>query len=772
MNTNNKIAHMKRSTLMLCFAMLLPMFGMAQRHIGIATSNWSGTNGLYLNPANIGDSRHKFVIDLFSVDFGVNNNLAKFNSGSIIDYAQDPDNNDLADAFEFQNNDKFSLMAPYAEIHLPGLIYSINRKHSLALTSRVRVMSQFNDFNQNLYRTIIDRDFVDSMGANYTVSSGPFNFTAHGWSEIGLSWGGVLYDGGEHFIKGGITLRYLMGAGYLGMNSNRGIDAVSYGGQDSVQINNSDLNFGTTLANNNSSFGNSIGDFLFNSAGNGVGGDVGFVYEWRPDHAKYKYDMDCKTGLIDDGANKYKLRVSLSVTDMGAITYKGSNNFTMNITGSGYVKGNTLGDSVSNYDDLRAYAVNHGFTVDSSTGATTTKVKLPTSLIFGLDYNVAKNFYVNAMYINNLANRSGFGNSYYNQITVTPRYDIRAVSVGVPLSYSFLTKSLKAGVGVRAGGFFIGSDDIGAMFSSAQGFNFYFGAYIPINKKKLKDDDKDGVSNKKDKCKNEKGICELEGCPNPDKDGDGIVDKEDKCPDVAGIPSAMGCPDSDLDSVADAQDRCPQEAGSVAMQGCPDRDRDGVADIDDQCPDLAGLAQYGGCPDTDGDGLADNKDECPEAAGPPANQGCPDSDNDGVADNKDKCPEVPGTVENYGCPEVAVEVKKRLAFAATAIQFDLGKATIKPQSYKLLNEIVGILNDYSDYYMTIDGHTDNTGTEERNLELSKERAASVRQYFIDKGINAERLESNGYGESQPKYPNNTAANRAKNRRVEMDLKLR
>jgi len=336
-----------------------------------------------------------------------------------------------------------------------------------------------------------------------------------------------------------------------------------------------------------------------------------------------------------------------------------------------------------------------------------------------------------------------------------------------------LEKAINLGAAVRVGGFFVGSDNLTGLISkSSYGGNVYFGAYVPFNKKRPKDSDHDLVSNKRDKCPNEKGTWEMKGCPNPDKDGDGILDKDDKCPDVAGSKTAMGCPDADLDSVSDAEDRCPEEAGMVALQGCPDRDHDGIADKDDACPDQPGLAQYAGCPDTDHDGIPDNLDACPDKAGPKANQGCPDTDNDGVPDNKDKCPTVPGTKANQGCPEVNVEVKKRLAFAATAIEFQTGKAILKKTSYKLLDEIVRMLNDYPDYIMTIEGHTDNVGKPEANRKLSLERANAVKNYFVSKGISDERLMTNGYGDTKPVASNKTAAGRAKNRRVVMDLKLK
>ena len=90
----------------------------------------------------------------------------------------------------------------------------------------------------------------------------------------------------------------------------------------------------------------------------------------------------------------------------------------------------------------------------------------------------------------------------------------------------------------------------------------------------------------------------------------------------------------------------------------------------------------------------------------------------------------------------------------------------------MLDEIVQILNDYPDYYMTIDGHTDDVGKEESNLQLSKDRANAVRNYFIGKGVSESRLVANGYGESMPVADNKTKAGKAKNRRVAMDLHLK
>lgn len=259
-----------------------------------------------------------------------------------------------------------------------------------------------------------------------------------------------------------------------------------------------------------------------------------------------------------------------------------------------------------------------------------------------------------------------------------------------------------------------------------------------------------------------------------DTDGDGIYDIDDACPTVAGLAQFNGCPDTDGDGIEDSKDDCPTVPGLAEFNGCPDRDGDGIIDAKDACPDVKGIAKFGGCPDPDrdGDGIINEKDKCPDVAGSFIAQGCPDKDGDGVMDNEDKCPEVAGPASNKGCPEVKEEVKKRLAFAARNIQFETGKATIKPVSFKILDEVASILKEYPYYDVNVDGHTDNVGDDAKNLKLSQDRAAAAVTYLTGKGIAASRLVSAGYGETKPVGDNKTAAGRASNRRVEFNLIFR
>lgn len=144
----------------------------------------------------------------------------------------------------------------------------------------------------------------------------------------------------------------------------------------------------------------------------------------------------------------------------------------------------------------------------------------------------------------------------------------------------------------------------------------------------------------------------------------------------------------------------------IQFDGCPDSDGDGIADHEDKCPDKSGKRKWG-CPETfkdsDGDGIEDKMDECPLANGLKEFNGCPDSDGDGVQDKYDSCPNVSGPKTNKGCPLIEKKDQDVLDFAMRAVQFDLGRATLKSESFSILDKISGIMKKYQDYKLEIGG---------------------------------------------------------------------
>ncbi|HWJ56602.1 MAG TPA: OmpA family protein, partial [Vicinamibacterales bacterium] len=175
-----------------------------------------------------------------------------------------------------------------------------------------------------------------------------------------------------------------------------------------------------------------------------------------------------------------------------------------------------------------------------------------------------------------------------------------------------------------------------------------------------------------------------------DRDGDGYKDDVDKCPDEP----------EDFDGFQDA-DGCPD----------PDNDQDGILDVDDLCPnepeDFDGFEDHDGCPD-------------------------PDNDHDRIPDKDDKCPNQPETYNGYqdadGCPDHGPAVARVEGGIITLqpINFEYDKAVIKPDSYYILDAVVATMNGYPDIELIeVQGHTDERGDDDYNLDLSRRRAAAV-----------------------------------------------
>ncbi len=279
---------------------------------------------------------------------------------------------------------------------------------------------------------------------------------------------------------------------------------------------------------------------------------------------------------------------------------------------------------------------------------------------------------------------------------------------------------------------------------------FEFGITLTGYFTSCEDDDDDGVCNEEDRCPETPAGClvdETTGCE-LDADGDGVCDGIDMCPDTpAGCEvDAAGCTmDTDNDGVCDGVDRCENtpEDCEVDAYGCPlDGDDDNVWDCRDDCPDTP-----------DGCRVDDN--------------GCSlDGDGDGVCDGIDQCPGTPEglEVDDVGCP-VAYEIQKELILVG--VTFPVNQAVITPESAGELDKVVESLKALPHVKLEIAGHTDISGARDYNMELSQRRAEAVRDYFIEKGIAPDRLVAKGYGPDKPKYDNDTAEGRRKNRRVEL-----
>ena len=284
------------------------------------------------------------------------------------------------------------------------------------------------------------------------------------------------------------------------------------------------------------------------------------------------------------------------------------------------------------------------------------------------------------------------------------------------------------------------------------------------------DRDGDGLKDDVDKCpddpEDKDNFEDEDGCPEPDNDRDGIIDELDKCPNVPedkdGFQDEDGCPegnpnDRDSDGILDHLDKCPDDPEDFDQfedeDGCPDldNDQDKILDVDDLCPN-------------DPEDYDNFEDE----------DGCPDNDNDKdrISDKLDKCPNEPETYNNKddddGCPDRnKIELTKTGIVTLEPIHFEYNKAIIKKESFELMDAITASMQGNPDITLfEIQGHTDERGDDNYNLDLSNRRAEAVKKYLVDHGVDEKRLEAQGYGETMPIDKNHDENAWAKNRRVD------
>jgi outer membrane protein OmpA-like peptidoglycan-associated protein len=252
-----------------------------------------------------------------------------------------------------------------------------------------------------------------------------------------------------------------------------------------------------------------------------------------------------------------------------------------------------------------------------------------------------------------------------------------------------------------------------------------------------------------------------------DRDADAVFDDEDACPDVPGIrtsdPKTNGCPRGD-------------------------RDSDTIFDDEDACPDVPGIRtsdpKTNGCPrgDRDGDTIFDDEDACPDVPGirtsDPKTNGCPrgDRDNDTIFDDEDACPDVPGVrtedPKTNGCPPAGDQVRMEgdKILLDDIIHFDTDSPRVHHPSWAIIKKVADFIAANPDVLeVDIEGHADETGTDEHNLVLSRQRAEAVKRIIVQYGVDQKRITTHAYGETRPRVPGHAEEQRRQNRRVEFTV---
>jgi outer membrane protein OmpA-like peptidoglycan-associated protein len=674
----------KKSTFALLLTSFVSLTAFSQSFIGYGYDNYAGVNGMILNPGTLADNKYKVNVNLFSISALAANNAYEMDRSRLFGFHFK--NLNEGSGFYKSANTDYKYMYTNLDILGPSATITLTPKDALGLTTRVRTVGNEYNLGDPLFRLT---GLGDAAYYNTNIVNRSLQTKAASFAEAGVSYGRVLHKSDHDELKIGITGKYILGLAYASLSS--GPMVLNVDPTNQIVNVQADVTAQYSGSIDGLNGGESVSDIVRKRAGHGFGLDLGFVYE-----------LKSKDPAIT------KLRLGVSVTDIGQVKYVNSANsqqYTMSATGHNTQEfAQQQGESIDAYITRLQTA---GLITQKGTAANST-VKLPTAVHVNVDYEIYTRLYINGdVLLNMLANTNPLSPNYVTTFTVTPRLEKKWVSIYSPVSYS-MNGQLNWGAGVRVGPVFVGSGSVlSNLFKNrVQAADAHIGLTVPIFQH----------NNRRKEPKLSDSAFKEQSLTN-DRDGDGVVDAKDECPDSAGPVKLIGCPDSDGDGVPNYKDKCPGVKGSPNFQGCP----------------------------------------------------APDSDGDGVNDDDDKCPLVKGVSGDYGCPPIKPEYISTVKRAADRIFFVRAKATIEMVSFTELDRVVDILNEDSTLRLRIEGHTDSEGTDQRNQRLSDRRAKAVYNYLVFKGINAARMEYSGYGSKKPLVPNDTPEGMAVNRRTEMIL---
>lgn len=448
---------MKYSAL-LSFFLLTTASATAQSYYGYRSGNYNGVNGAIVNPANIADSRYKWHVNLFGFHTGVGNNNTSFSLKSLSETVD----GDI-DEMLFGTTGKDVNGAVNIDVLGPSVMFNINPKTSIALTTRVRAMANIKDVSGKFIQSLNDE--LDGELPYTLRNDNNQKITVNGWTDWGVSLGRVIIDQQQHFLKGGVTLKYLAGVGNSYINIDRLHATIDQDVDQAPYLTEASGSVGIGFAGIDLENLEAADAFKFN--GKGVGADLGLVYEFRPaseENERYK--------------NKYKFKLGVSVMDIGSIKYTPLPNqagyYRLNVPqNQEWYPDDIEGESVS---EIMAYLDNNPYFVKEASSSSSYKVKLPTNLQLVADYAITSKLYLEAAAQINLSKKADrYSSFYYNSFSLTPYFDLKQVGIYLPLSYNDLTQ-FNAGISFRLGPVYFGSGTVfTALLDKSKQADIHFG---------------------------------------------------------------------------------------------------------------------------------------------------------------------------------------------------------------------------------------------------------------------------------------------------------
>ena len=425
---------------------------LAQNLLGISTSNYGGTNRLYINPAFAADSPQDIYLNALTGNVHVNNNHVRYQApfsllrlltGAV------PSRYKRADgSIQFEPNYTKEMLngkpksgTVWGEVRGPSILKRLGERRAIAFTSRFRAVGQATGASEPVLSAI-----RSGLGENILLgipsTNNQISINTNTYTELGLTYAGTLWDVGGRKLMLGATAKVLVG--YNAQHFiNRGLDYrivadAANPNRAYLEVTRLDANLGYTTFLQNRRLG--LRTLLSRSSpGRGVGLDVGFTY----------------VNQYDSSSPAWQL--GLALTDLGGLTYRGSEyNYAdiaerpVEFTNSDF---NNLNGTVAT-----ARLIQEKLTTNRGPDRTSFRAGLPTSLNLTFDYRLPQGFGLNVTYLQDVRSVRATAIHQPTLLAVTPRFETRLVSLAVPVAY--LNRGLTAGMSVRVGPAWLGTDNI------------------------------------------------------------------------------------------------------------------------------------------------------------------------------------------------------------------------------------------------------------------------------------------------------------------------
>ena len=478
---------MKR-TITLLLGMYIVLLTNAQENLGIRSSNYSGVQGLFLNPSSMADSKLKWEVNVISVGTIFDNTFFYIPKGSVPAFGFKKIINGIVHENLFENH--FDPKNPYklyniilsSEVIGPSFYAKIAKNKWIGFSIATRANVNNNDVPGHVAQNAF-ADFKDQRLWNTTWHDNTTKFNSMAWLEYGLHYATVISSHKNHEWKAGISVNYLQGiAAAYAKNTH-----LNYDIPDSSKfiLTNSSADYGLTKYG---SVKGTIPSYRDLNHGHGFSTSIGFTYVLFSDQGSCGYEPN-SAEWDEPGYNPYKFRIGVSLIDIGVIDFnRNARAYHFNAASVDFsMKKNTAGSSDLNpalsaiaaqTDSLKVLTADHF------------SMALPSAISIQTDWNIYKSFFLNATIIKGFGHGNQQGIVRPDTYSLTPRYESSRFEVSVPMSLLYYHEwQPRIGLALRAGYFYFGGD---APFSllglnDFERTDFYAGVHIfPFEKKPKK----------------------------------------------------------------------------------------------------------------------------------------------------------------------------------------------------------------------------------------------------------------------------------------------